>query len=68
VTTPHLVEGLAAPQHQVPVAVGVELDVAPDLGVAELGLVVQGAGQDVEVQRVDVAAHDRQAEFAEPVA
>ncbi len=63
-----LVERLAAPQHEVSVPVGIELDVASDLGIAELGLVVQGARQDVEMQRVDVTAHDRQAQFAELVA
>ncbi|HSU35920.1 MAG TPA: hypothetical protein VLJ88_09680 [Propionibacteriaceae bacterium] len=44
-----LVERLAAPEHGVSVAVGIELDIAADLRVTKLGLVVQGPGQDVEV-------------------
>ena len=63
-----LVEDLAATQHEVAVAVGEELDVAAELGVAEFGLVVQGPWENVQVERVDVAADDGQAEVAKLVA
>ena len=64
----NFVEDRAAPQHEVQVAVRVELDVTADLGIAKLGLVVQRPRQNVELERVDVAAHDGHAKCVELIA
>ena len=53
-----LVEGLAAPEYEVAIAIREELDVAADLLVAEFGLIVQSPRENVEMQRVDVTPHD----------
>jgi hypothetical protein len=59
------VEQLRPAQHVVAIGPRVELDVAPDLPVAERGLVVQCRRQDVLPQRVEVAADDPQTEAAQ---
>ena len=57
-----LVEEVRAAQHVVAVSRPVELDVATDLCVTDLGLVVQDRRQPLELQRIDVASHHLQAE------
>jgi hypothetical protein len=59
---PDLIEGLRAAPDESAITGGEELDLAPDLGVAELRLIVERLRQDVAVERIDVAPHDRQSE------